>query len=150
VTSGPKSRYARQRSTTNSWNWTPFLLSMSQYRCRLLISSSDMCTRTLLPKLCSSSLSIVPSESSSYWSKMFLTSLSPSLNLGRRMVMLFTDLKVLCRDLVRSRSASATLPSRSLSTRCRLMGSVHMEATMPISPIESPPTTKLTYNKEER
>jgi len=30
VTSGPKSRYMRQRRTTNSWNWIPSRRSMSQ------------------------------------------------------------------------------------------------------------------------
>uniref|UniRef100_A0A0A9F1N9 Uncharacterized protein n=1 Tax=Arundo donax TaxID=35708 RepID=A0A0A9F1N9_ARUDO len=59
-------------------------------------------------------------------------SLRPSLKRGRRMVMLFTDLKVLFLDLALSRSASATLLSRSFSTRRRFIGSTHMEAALPI------------------
>ena len=49
------------------------------------------------------------------------------------MVMLFTVRKVRCRDLALSRSAAATLSSRSFSARRRLIGSVHMEATIPIA-----------------
>ena len=49
------------------------------------------------------------------------------------MVMLFTVRKFRCRDLALSRSAAATLASRSFSARRRLIGSVHMEATIPIA-----------------
>lgn len=70
-----------------------------------------------------------------YWSKTSLMSRRPSLKRGRRMVMLFTDRNIRCRcwDLARSRSAAATLSSRSFSARRRFMGSMHTETTIPIA-----------------